>query len=45
MLWSLKEGDSGNTSTDVEKTTRRLQMSKLAVKHLHGRGEDSKIWH
>ena len=34
-----------NTSTDVEKTELLKQMKKALQKHLHGRGEDSKIWH
>ena len=31
---------SGNTSTDVEKTSTRLLFSACGGKHLHGRGED-----
>ena len=34
-----------NTSTDVEKTKDVLGLKFFVWKHLHGRGEDSKIWH
>ena len=33
----------GNTSTDVEKTYRVFIQQFSDKKHLHGRGEDSKI--
>ena len=32
-----------NTSTDVEKTHRAFERQSRQQKHLHGRGEDSKI--
>ena len=38
--WSTR-----NTSTDVEKTTIGYGWTHGVQKHLHGRGEDSKIWH
>ena len=31
---------SGNTSTDVEKTSSSIFLPSLSWKHLHGRGED-----
>ncbi len=36
---------AGNTSTDVEKTIGIRIVRMQNEKHLHGRGEDSKIWH
>ena len=46
--WRRPENDtasyvgSGNTSTDVEKTTSPSNSSGVDGKHLHGRGEDQR---
>ena len=40
---ALGQVEFGNTSTDVEKTHAHALRKVHVTKHLHGRGEDSKI--